>query len=166
MKMSKRAKRMQRHHQRNSRVPGLNLVSLMDIFTILVFFLLVNSSDGQVLPTSKNVKLPESLAEVPPRYNLVVTISNNNVIIDGKSIASISDDSNNIIEGLTAQLQSHLQKLTPDQHNPSAVQEVTIMGDRNLPYRTLKQVMTSCTVAGFERISFAVLQKSPGSQSQ
>ena len=45
MKLSRRAKRMRRHYSRMHRGGGLNLVSLMDIFTILVFFLMVNSSD-------------------------------------------------------------------------------------------------------------------------
>ncbi|HYQ72258.1 MAG TPA: biopolymer transporter ExbD, partial [Gammaproteobacteria bacterium] len=63
MIMSRRAKRMARNHKRTARGAGINLVSLMDIFTILVFFLLVNSSDGEVLPTHKAVNLPESIAE-------------------------------------------------------------------------------------------------------
>ncbi|MCH8101169.1 MAG: biopolymer transporter ExbD, partial [Proteobacteria bacterium] len=43
MVKSGRAKRMEKHHKRNKAMGTLNLVSLMDIFTILVFFLLVNS---------------------------------------------------------------------------------------------------------------------------
>ena len=63
MVKSGRAKRMDKHHRRNKGVASLNLVSLMDIFTILVFFLLVNSSDVEVLPNAKDVQLPESIAE-------------------------------------------------------------------------------------------------------
>ena len=66
MKMSRRAKRMDRHHVRNSRHPRFNMISLMDIFTILVFFLLVNSAEVQVTST-KAIKLPESVAEEKPR---------------------------------------------------------------------------------------------------
>ena len=58
-----RAARMDRHHKRHKQGVSLNLVSLMDIFTILVFFLLVNSSDVEVLPNAKDVQLPESIAE-------------------------------------------------------------------------------------------------------
>ena len=63
MKFAGRAARMDRHHKRHKRSTALNLVSLMDIFTILVFFLLVNSSDVEVLPSAKDVQLPESIAE-------------------------------------------------------------------------------------------------------
>ena len=52
MNMSRRAKRMQMHHaRRKDRNAALNMVSLMDIFTILVFFLLVNATSSEVLPS-------------------------------------------------------------------------------------------------------------------
>ena len=89
MIMSRRAKRMERHHQRAGRGSAINLVSLMDIFTILVFFLLVNSSDGEVLPTHKSVNLPESIAEEKPRETLVVMITGSDILIHGTVIASI-----------------------------------------------------------------------------
>ena len=63
MHKSKRAKRMEVRHKRHKAAGTLNLVSLMDIFTILVFFLLVNSSDVEVLPNAKDIQLPESIAE-------------------------------------------------------------------------------------------------------
>ena len=62
-----RAARMSRHHKRRKQGAGLNLVSMMDIFTILVFFLLVNSSEVEVLPNTDSVQLPESIAETNPR---------------------------------------------------------------------------------------------------
>ena len=64
MAKSARAKRMAKHHRRNKGKGTLNLVSLMDIFTILVFFLLVNSSDVQTLPNAKDLQLPESFHPV------------------------------------------------------------------------------------------------------
>ncbi len=65
--MSRRAKRMERHHQRTKKQASLNMVSLMDIFTILVFFLLVSSSSVQDLPNAKKIKLPESVAQKMPK---------------------------------------------------------------------------------------------------
>lgn len=63
MKSSRRAGRIRRHHGRVQRAGGLNLVSLMDIFTILVFFLMVNSSDVKVMQSTADVALPQSTAE-------------------------------------------------------------------------------------------------------
>ena len=164
MVTSRRAKRMERQHKRAGRPTGINLVSLMDIFTILVFFLLVNSSDGEVLPTHKSVKLPESVAEAIPRQTLVIMITATDIMIHGKVIASIEsvlDDSDNATSLLQAALQS-TDTRNKDTDGKPARREATIMGDKEIPYRIIKKVMASCTAAGFARISLAVLQKPPG----
>ena len=83
MKMSRRAKRMERHHKRGRRLPGFNLIALMDIFTILVFFLLVNSSDVEVLPNTKSLKLPESVANKKPEETLVVMVNDKDILVGG-----------------------------------------------------------------------------------
>jgi len=160
---SRRAERMERHHKRAGRNTGINLVSLMDIFTILVFFLLVNSSDGEVLPTQKSVTLPESVAEEQPRMALVVMISDTDIMIHGKVITSIEavlNADSDAADRLKTALRTELGKSFPQGKNGKSVRhEATIMGDRDIPYKILKQVMASCTEAGFARISLAVLQK-------
>lgn len=162
MKQSRRALRMERHHKRHGRIPGLNLVSLMDIFTILVFFLLVNSSDGEVLPTTRNVSLPESVAEQKPRRNVVVMVTAQDILVQGSRVASRQDirETNQMIDPLTsalaAQYERHASALASGK---TVAQEVTIMGNKEIPYKLLKKVMASCTEAGYERISLAVLQK-------
>jgi len=163
MKQSRRAQRMERHHKRNSRIPSLNLVSLMDIFTILVFFLLVNSSDGEVLPSTRNVTLPESISEHKPRQNVVVMITDKDILVQGSRVTMLSDvdDKQFVIEPLLSALEKQYQRklLATSGEDKPAAREVTIMGNKDIPYKLLKKVMTSCTDAGFERISLAVLQK-------
>jgi len=162
MKQSRRALRMERHHKRNSRIPGLNLVSLMDIFTILVFFLLVNSSDGEVLPSTRSVALPESIADQKPRQNVVVMVTDKDILVQGTRVASTADlnVATGRFEGLVAALvEQHKRLILPGSASEPAALEVTIMGNRDIPYNLLKEVMASCTEAGYERISLAVLQK-------
>ncbi len=160
---TRRADRMKRHHKRAGRNTGINLVSLMDIFTILVFFLLVNSSDGEVLPTQKSVKLPESVAEKSPRITLVVMINDTDIMIHGKVITSteaVLNANSGATELLKTALQTELGNTARQGENNKPVRyEATIMGNRDIPYKVLKQVMASCTEAGFSRISLAVLQK-------
>lgn len=163
MKMSRRAKRMDRQHVRHGRGMALNLVSLMDIFTILVFFLLVNTSDGEVLPTHKSVELPESVSEQQPRVTVTIMVNEENILLHGKVIATVD----NIMQeqgNFSKVLQTALIDQTGDALNadsdPDERREATIMGDREIPFRLLKKVMASCTQAGFNRISLAVLQKS------
>jgi len=159
MVTSRRAQRMERQHKRAGRTTGINLVSLMDIFTILVFFLLVNSSDGEVLPTHKSVDLPESVSEEIPRQTLVIMITGTDVMIHGKVIASIEtvlgDDSTELLQA--ALLSTDIRRKDTD--GKPVRREATIMGDKEIPYKIIKKVMASCTEAGFARISLAVLQK-------
>jgi biopolymer transport protein TolR len=163
MKQSRRARRMQRNHIRHKRAPAFNLVSLMDIFTILVFFLLVNSSDGEVLPSTRSVELPESIAEQKPRQNVVVMVTQRDILVQGSAIARVSNVTNSevlVIDSLRVALEAQNQRRIL-QGNPAsaAVPEVTIMGSKEIPYTLLKRVMATCTEAGYGKISLAVMQK-------
>lgn len=164
MKMSGRAGRMQRHHQRNKRGIALNLVSLMDIFTILVFFLLVNSSDVEVLPNAKDLKMPESIAEQKPRETVVVMVTSDVILVQGKPVAKVADVMNaksTVIKPLQAALKAQTDRVLQRSLVANIEdREVTIMGDKSVPYALLKRVMATCSKADYGRISLAVMQKS------
>ena len=164
MHKSKRAKRMEQRHKRHKAAGALNLVSLMDIFTILVFFLLVNSSDVEVLPNAKDIQLPESIAEQKAKETVVILISEEYIIVQGTPIAKVSDvmrRRGNDIPELRQALQSQNDRvLRKEAQDDIAGREVTIMGDRDIPYRLLKKVMATCTASDYGKISLAVLQKS------
>jgi biopolymer transport protein TolR len=161
---SARAKRMDKHHLRNTKTVGLNLVSLMDIFTILVFFLLVNSSDVETLPKSENLQLPESIAEQKAKETVVILIGEVDILVQGKVVAKVADvlvQKGNDIPALREALKSQNDRvLRREAQDDIAGREVTIMGDREIPYRVLKKVMATCTGADYGQISLAVLQKS------
>ena len=163
MVKSARAKRMAKHHKRN-KGGALNLVSLMDIFTILVFFLLVNSSDVQTLPNGKELQLPESIAEEKAKETVVIIIGKTHLIVQGTPVAKIADiiatKGNDISELREALLSQNDRVLRRDAQEDMAGREVTIMGDKDIPYRLLKKVMATCTESDYGQISLAVLQKS------
>ncbi len=164
MVKSRRAKRMAEHHKRNKSGGGLNLVSLMDIFTILVFFLLVNSSDVEVLPNAKDVQLPESIAEEKAKETVVILIGDEDILVQGAPVAKIADvmkrRGNDIPELRQALLSQNDRVLRREAQDDIAGREVTIMGDKDIPYRLLKKVMATCTQSEYGQISLAVLQKS------
>ena len=164
MVKSARAKRMEKHHKRNNGAGALNLVSLMDIFTILVFFLLVNSSDVQTLPNAKDMKLPESIAEKKPKENVVVLIGKTDILVQGEPVAKIADvmatQGNDIPQLREALLSQNDRALRRAAKEDVAGREVTIMGDKDISYRLLKKVMATCTASDYGQISLAVLQKS------
>lgn len=164
MQMSARAKRMDRRHERAKKGGSLNLVSLMDIFTILVFFLLVNSSEVEVLPNAKDIQLPESIAEEKAKETVVVLIGDEDILVQGTPVARVSDvmqrSGNSIPELKSALLNQNQRALRRENTDDVANREVTIMGDKDIPYRLLKKVMATCTESDYGRISLAVLQKS------
>ena len=164
MVKSGRAKRMEKHHKRNKGVGTLNLVSLMDIFTILVFFLLVNSSDVETLPNAKDLQLPESIAEKKARETVVILIGEVDLIVQGTRVVKIADimatRGNDILELREALLSQNDRVLRREANDDIAAREVTIMGDKDIPYRLLKKVMATCAASDYGQISLAVLQKS------
>jgi biopolymer transport protein ExbD len=164
MKKSRRARRMEKMHKRHKAGAALNLVSLMDIFTILVFFLLVNSSDVEVLPNAKDIQLPESIAEQKAKETVVILIGEENIIVQGTPVARVSDvmrrRGNDIPELRQALLSQNDRVLRKEAQDDIAGREVTIMGDKDIPYRLLKKVMATCTDSEYGQISLAVLQKS------
>jgi biopolymer transport protein ExbD len=164
MVKSARAKRMDKHHKRNARNSALNLVSLMDIFTILVFFLLVNSSDVETLPNAEDLKLPESIAETKANDTVVIMIDDEHILVQGLAVARVDEvmalkgnDIPALREALVSQNNRALDRGTSVD---TGGREVTIMGDRDIPYRLLKKVMATCTGSDFGQISLAVMQKS------
>ncbi|HHH35551.1 MAG TPA: biopolymer transporter ExbD [Gammaproteobacteria bacterium] len=160
MEHSRRAQRMARHHRRNRSTTTLNLVSLMDIFTILVFFLLVNSSDVEVLPSARTIDLPRSIAEEKPRETVVVMVTDDDILVQGRRVAGVAEalaTPGPAIAPLRAALEDQAARSLRRRGNNAP--EVTIMGDRKLPYRLLKKVMVSCTLARYGKVSLAVMRK-------
>lgn len=168
MKQSMHASRMARRHKRAKTQPKLNLVSLMDIFTILVFFLLVNSSEVEVLQSNKSIKLPESVSDKKPENNLIVMVSRDDIVINGRLITdvkSVVESSAEDIEPLKKELE-YLASREPYASDESREKgrDVTIMGDAALPYTLLKKIITTCAKSEYRNISLAVNQLPPETQ--
>ncbi|WP_420590653.1 ExbD/TolR family protein [Bacterioplanoides sp.] len=163
MKRSRRAKRMQRNHKRNKASGTLNLTALMDIFTILVFFLMVNQSEVEV-QNNDDIKLPVSISENKPNEQVTIMVSSADILVQGRVILSTADAKKEKGEQLP-QLKKELEymasraPLSPEQK--ALGRPITIMGDKGIPYTLLKKVMNTSAKSGFNNISLAVEQKPP-----
>ena len=154
---------MAKHHDRTlKRNAVLNMVSLMDIFTILVFFLLVNATSSEVLPSPKNIVLPDAASEKMPSLNLVIAVDERVIRLQGKPIVRVSDALDPKQKTIQP-LFNALQKAAKEVKGISREAGVTIMGDREIPYGLLKKIMLTCAGAEYTNISFAVNQKAPES---
>ncbi len=163
MKESRRTLRMQRHHnRRKDGNASLNMVSLMDIFTILVFFLLVSASESEVLPTPKQINLPESVAEKTPKENLIIMVSQTDILVQGNKVANIKSILNSnepVIQPLLTSLKLHEAGAIKGSSKVDPKAGITIMADKEIPYKLLKKIMLTSASADFTNISLAVSQK-------
>ena len=162
MRKSRRIKRMSRNR---TKITKMNLTSLMDVFTILVFFLLVNSGSVEVLDAPKDVVLPESKVESKPRETVVIFVSPEEVLVQGQQAASV-DAILAAEEGSTDRITARLAELKENVVGPSTMAvagslEVTILADKSVPFIVIKRIMSTCTGEGYENVSLAVLQKAP-----
>jgi biopolymer transport protein ExbD len=159
----KNSRRMRRMGRNRKKLPSLNLTSLMDVFTILVFFLLFHSGSGEVVEAPKQIKLPDSVVETKPRETVVILVSPEMVLVQGEAVAKtpdLLDDKQDEIPGITDRLEQ-LKRNIIGISTKTAVQskEVTILADKTIPFRVLKKIMSTCTASGYGRISLAVIQK-------
>ena len=162
MNTSRRMKRMSRNL--SNAVPKMNLSSLMDVFTILVFFLLVNSATTEVLETPKQITLPASTVEDKPRETVVVFVSPEQVTVQGEvatTVDAILSETSVEIPAIAARLQDLRQSVIGTSTQAVAQsQEVTVLADRSVPFEIVKRVMSTCTGQGYTKISLAVMQAS------
>ena len=161
---SPRAKRLMRRNARQSGQSKPNLVSMMDIFTILVFFLLVNSSTIEVLPNPKSLELPDSVAEERARETVILMVTKDEILVAGKPIMSVAAAEASeaaVLRELKYELNLSPTSYTDDGERRLTRGEINIMADKNTPYAVIKKVMATASDARFARISLAVMQK-PG----
>lgn len=161
-----RDSRRQRRMSRNSRKPkstGMMLTSLMDIFTVLVLYLIANQGTGVTLDTPRMVKIPDSIVETAPRRSIVMAVSGTEVLIQGVTIATVAEvleSRQDYIEPVRQEM-LRIKNLAAEQGDKgiSESSEVTILADRGIPFKILKKLMSTSSSAGFDKISLAVNQK-------
>ena len=154
--IQKRAARNARHG--NSL--DMNLVSLIDVFTILIFFLLSNSG-VETLPAA-SVHLPESTAKKDPKETLVVVVNASEITVEGRKVADVpplATSTDDLIPGLKAELDLVSARPVALAQDAANAHAVTIMGDKDIPYQLLRKVMYTAALANFTNVSFAVNQK-------
>ncbi|WP_457095295.1 ExbD/TolR family protein [Lysobacter sp. P5_B9] len=141
----------------------LNLIPMIDIMSVMVAFLLIYSTEVEVVQNAKGVEVPISTAEAKPAETVVVTITQDMLLVQGEVIATmdqIRDPKAALIEPLREYLS---RPLTAGggaaQQAALAHREITVLADKSLPYEVIRKVMTTCTAAAYDKLSLAVLEK-------
>jgi biopolymer transport protein TolR len=160
--MSNRARRMAVHHQRHQSGFELNLIPLIDILSVMVSFLLVYSTEVEVIQNSKGIEIPQSISQTAPEHSVVVMMTKTDLFVQGEwieSIKTVQADPAATLAPLSSALKRPLLIGKDVSETALAAREITIMADKSLPYDVLKKVMATCTDADYGKISLAVLQK-------
>ncbi len=141
----------------------LNLIPLIDIMSVMVAFLLVYSTEVEIVQNSKGVEIPQSTAQTQPKQSVVVMITKDHLFVQGELVASVSEVSGSQapqIEPLRAVLS---RPMTDGGTSAGAAalasREITVLADKSLPYEIVKKVMATCTAAAYGKLSLAVLEK-------
>jgi biopolymer transport protein TolR len=156
--------RIKKHRQRGHHQSHMALVPFIDMLTMLVVFLLLHSSDVEILPNTKNITIPQSVAELKPRETVVVMVTTEDLLVNGRVVAKVAElrgnDTQLIIEPLRAALREQTDtSLRAAAQEDLAEREVTIMGDKGTPFTVLKKVMATATAADYGKVSLAVIQR-------
>jgi biopolymer transport protein TolR len=162
MSMSSRARRMLQHQIRNKADAELNLIPMIDILSVMVSFLLVYSTEVEVVQNTKSIDLPQSISQQKPRETVVVMLTKDDLFVQGERIASIAEvraSADPIIASLRTALKRPTLVGQAMTEKDIADREITVMADKQIPYEVLKKVMSTCTDADYGRLSFALVEK-------
>ncbi len=162
MSMSNRARRMLQHQIRNKADAELNLIPMIDILSVMVSFLLVYSTEVEVVQNTKSIDIPQSISQQRPRETVVVMLTRDDLFVQGERIASVAEVRASA-EAIIAPLRAALKRPTlvgqAMTDKDIAEREITVMADKQIPYEVLKKVMSTCTDADYGRLSFALVEK-------
>ncbi len=145
---------------------ALNLTALIDLFTILILFLLFNlAGGGNVLPPTKALQLPISVSEKAPQPTVTIMVTRDEISVEGKKVGDVQDILNSeeiIIPDLQKELSLHAG-ISKSVGKATGVEvfdgKVTILGDQEIPFLLLEKIMLTCSESEFPDIRLAVLQK-------
>jgi biopolymer transport protein TolR len=157
--------RIKKHRQRKHHNSHMALVPFIDMLTMLVVFLLLHSSDVEILPNTKNITIPQSIADLKPHETVVIMVTKEDLLVNGRSVGKVAEVASMpndkmiiplLLEALKAQADIVLRQTSEEAVKD---REVTIMGDKNTPFSVLKRVMATATSADYGKVSLAVIQR-------
>ncbi len=161
MKDSRRIKRMERNNRKGAiKGLGINLIPMMDVLCVLVFFLLFHSFNS-TLPDAQ-IALPASVVETRPRETVAIVVSPEVVMVQGEAVIStpkLLDDSIGIVYEVRERLEQLRNIIETSTKTAAESKEITLLADKTIPFKVLKKIMSTCTASGYDKLSLAVIQK-------
>ncbi|MBZ5708776.1 biopolymer transporter ExbD [Nannocystis pusilla] len=149
----------------------LGMTSLMDIVSILVVYLLKSyASDPIVINPTAGQKIPMSSADAPVQDGVPIFVTTRGITFDNKKIVTMTPDGdidpsqvqNHLIGPLYDQLAEEVDKAKQlaERTNKPWNARVILVGDQDLKFSVLVDVMYTTGRAEFAEYSFCVIRKS------
>ena len=157
--------RIKKHRQRAHHGSHMALVPFIDMLTMLVVFLLLHSSDAEILPNTKNIQIPESIADLKPHETVTIMVTKDQLLVNGRIVGNVAQvaampSDKLIIPDLQSALREQNDRIQRETAKADlAEREITIMGDKNTPFSVLKRVMATATASDYGKVSLAVIQR-------
>jgi biopolymer transport protein TolR len=157
--------RIKRHRKRTHHGSHMALVPFIDMLTMLVVFLLLHSSDAEILPNTKNIQIPQSIADLKPRETVTIMVTKDELLVNGRVVGKVAEVAalpadKMIIPDLQVALKEQNDSIQrAAAQTDIAEREITIMGDKGTPFSVLKRVMATATASDYGKVSLAVIQR-------
>ena len=157
--------RIKKHRQRTHHDSHMALVPFIDMLTMLVVFLLLHSSDAEILPNTKNIQIPQSIADLKPHETVTIMVTKDQLLVNGRIVGNVAQvaampNDKMIIPDLQAALKEQNDRIQRETAKEDlAEREITIMGDKGTPFSVLKRVMATATASDYGKVSLAVIQR-------
>jgi len=153
--------------RRHLEPPRLNLTAMVDVFTVLLVFLLKSyAAEGTLTAAAQNLELPASTSSVPPQATITITISEDALFVEDERVgdlAMLAATEGLFVPDLGRALKARVEKARFIAGSNAAVSflgKVTILGDKQTPFAVLEKVMYTAAVSEFGDIALAVYQRS------
>jgi len=166
-----RKKRIERDNA--GQIRELNIVAMMDMMTIILVFLLKSYTASAIsLTQSEDIKPPVSSTRATPRDTVAVTITPKDILVGDRVVVALEHGqvppaalNGRLVVPLDQALRKEVEKLKYiSERNPAAPfsKELSVIGDRRIPYDLLLTVLYTAGQNELENYRFVVLQKEAG----
>lgn len=142
------------------------MTALVDVLTVLVFFLLKNfSTDGDIITQTRNLELPTSTSLTRPEKTLTVSISQKHILVEGNPVALVAEEWERggtdipALGRLLEEKRSQTERISEYDESVKFDGKLTIQGDRKIPFWLLQKVMSTCGANGYSSFSLAVTKQ-------
>jgi len=150
---------------------SLNITSMMDMFTIILVFLLKSfSAEGSLLTNADNLVLPNSASKKKPtEVTLQLAVTQDMILLDNQAVVPTEDARNippDAHDPIISKLEERLKACLAAEEEMvrigalNAVQgKIIVQVDKNIDFDVLFKIMNTCGKSGYNNMNFAVMER-------